>query len=135
MRERISLDRTWRFALGHGADASRDFGFARTRSLVKAGEDRGAADPGFDDSQWRIVNLPHDWAIELALDPGGDKELCEYGFRAVGPDHPENSIGWYRRAFEMPAADEGRRISIHFDGVFRNSIAWINGHWLGRHES
>jgi len=135
MRQRLSLDRTWRFALGHAADVGRDFGYARTRSLVKAGEDRGAASPAFDDSHWRTVNLPHDWAIELPLDPKGNKELCEHGFRAVGPDHPENSVGWYRRAFKIPQSDLGRRISIEFDGVFRDSVVWINGHRLGRHES
>src|SRR5438045_947913 len=135
MRERLSLDRNWRFALGHAADASKDFDFARDRALVKAGEGRGAANPAFDDSNWRIINVPHDWAIELPLDPKGDKELCEHGFRAIGPDHPENSIGWYRREFDVPKSDLGRRISIEFDGVFRDSIVWINGHRLGRHSS
>src|SRR6185436_10680333 len=115
MRERLSLDRNWRFALGHAADPARDFEFVRDRSLVKAGEARGAASPAFDDSAWRQVNVPHDWAIELPFDPAGDKERAEHGFRAIGPDHPENSVGWYRRAFEIPASDLGRRISIEFD--------------------
>ncbi len=135
MRERLSLDRNWRFALGHAADPSRDFEFVRSRDLVKAGEARGAAGVKFDDDAWRVVNVPHDWAIELPLDPTGDKELAEHGFRAIGPDHPEHSIGWYRRTFEIPAGDEGRRISVEFDGVFRDSIVWINGHRLGRHQS
>ena len=135
MRERLSLDRNWRFALGHAADPSKDFEFVRSRDLVKAGEARGAAGVKFDDSAWRIVNIPHDWAIELPLDPAGDKELAEHGFRAIGPDHPEHSIGWYRRTFEVPASDVGRRISVEFDGIFRDSIVWINGHRLGRHQS
>lgn len=135
MRERLSLDFDWRFALGHAADAKKDFEFARDRSLVKAGEARGAASPKFDDSSWRTLDLPHDWAIELPLDPAGDKELCEHGFHPIGPDHPENSVGWYRKQFEIPKFDEGRRISVEFDGVFRDSIVWINGHRLGRHAS
>jgi beta-galactosidase len=135
MRERLSLDRNWRFALGHAADASRDFDFVRDRSLVKAGEARGAAGREFDDSKWRIVNVPHDWAIELPLDPKGDKELCDHGFHAIGPDHPQNSVGWYRRKFSIPRSDLGRRISIEFDGVFRDSIVWVNGFRMGRHES
>ena len=134
-RERLCFDRDWRFALGHAADDTRDFDFRRDRSLVKSGEARGAAGVEFDDSKWRPVNLPHDWAIELPLDPAGDKELCEHGFVAIGRDHPQHSVGWYRKVFTLPAADEGRRISIHFDGVFRESIVWINGHRLGRHES
>jgi beta-galactosidase len=134
-RERLSLDQNWRFALGHAADVARDFNFARSRSLVKAGEDRGAGSPAFDDSGWREVDLPHDWAIELPLDSKGDKELCEHGFHAVGPDHPQNSVGWYRKTFDVSKSDLGRRISVEFDGVFRDSIVWINGHWLGRHQS
>lgn len=135
MRERLSLDRNWRFALGHAANASLDFEFARDRALVKAGEGRGAASPAFDDSRWQRVDVPHDWAIELPFDPKGDKELAEHGFRAIGPDHPESSVGWYRRAFDIPESDLGRRISIEFDGVFRDSIVWVNGHRVGRHAS
>src|SRR5579862_5034750 len=134
-RERLSMDKGWRFALGHAADAAKDFEFTRSRCLVKAGEARGAAGLKLDDSQWRMVDVPHDWVIELPLDPKGDKELAEHGFRAVGPDHPENSIGWYRREFEIPKEDLGRRISVEFDGVFRDSIVWVNGFRLGRHES
>jgi beta-galactosidase len=135
MRERLSLDDNWRFALGHAASAQKDFGFAASRCLVKAGEARGAAAPKFDDSGWQQVQVPHDWAIALPLDAEGDKELAEHGFRAVGPKHPENSVGWYRRRFQIPKKDLGRRIGIEFDGVFRNSIVWVNGYRLGRHES
>jgi beta-galactosidase len=134
-RERLLFDRGWRFALGHAANAALDFEFARSRCLVKAGEARGAAGVAFDDKKWRTVDLPHDWAIELPLDPRGDKELAEHGFYAIGPDHPEHSVGWYRRHFEIPKSDLGRRISIEFDGVFRDSIVWCNGHRLGRHAS
>jgi len=135
MRERLLMDRNWRFALGHATNPARDFDFVRDRSLVKAGEARGAAAVNFDDSKWRQIDLPHDWAIELPLDPKGDKELCDHGFYAIGPDHPESSIGWYRRTFAIPKSDLGKRISVEFDGVFRDSIVWINGHRLGRHAS
>jgi beta-galactosidase len=129
------MDKRWRFSLGHAADPSRDFEFAKSRCLVKAGEARGAAGVTFDDSQWAQVDLPHDWALDLPLDAKGDKELAEHGFRSIGPDHPEHSVGWYRRTFEIPAKDLGRRISVEFDGAFRESIVWINGHRLGRHQS
>jgi beta-galactosidase len=135
MRERIQLDRNWRFALGHAADVSRDFEFARSRYLIKAGEGKGAAKPDFDDSAWRPVDLPHDWAIELPYDPAGDKELLDHGYHAIGPDHPGNSVGWYRKTFDLPATDVGRRISIEFDGVFRDSSVFVNGHYMGRHAS
>jgi beta-galactosidase len=131
----LCLDRGWRFALGHATDPSRDFEFARDRSLVKSGEARGAASPGFDDGAWQAIDLPHDWALDLPLDPKDDREVCEHGFQAIGPDHPEHSVGWYRRTFDVPRSDLGRRISVEFDGVFRDSVVWINGHRLGRHAS
>ena len=105
MRQRLSLDRNWRFALGHAADAARDFQFARDRSLVKAGEARGAAGLKFDDSSWRVVNLPHDWAIELPLVQKDDREHVEHGSLAIGPDFPKHSVGWYRLTFTIPKSD------------------------------
>jgi beta-galactosidase len=135
LRERLSLDRNWRFALGHSASVALDFDYARSRCLIKAGEARGAAAFDFDDSKWRTVDLPHDWAVKLPFDSRGDKDLMDHGFRGIGPDHPESSIGWYRRTFTIPESDLGRRISVEFDGVFRDSIVWINGHQLGRHQS
>src|SRR5687767_5903568 len=134
-RERIPFDHDWRFALGHAADAGKDFEFTRSRYLIKAGEAKGAASPDFDDSGWRALDLPHDWAIELPYDPQGDKDLLDHGFHKIGPAHPQNSVGWYRRSFDLPASDEGRRISIEFDGVFRDSVVFVNGHYMGRHAS
>lgn len=135
MRERLLLDKAWRFALGHAADASLDFEFARDRSLVKAGEARGAASPKFDDAKWRQVDLPHDWAIELPLEKRDDREHVEHGSFQIGPDFPQHSVGWYRRTFAIPKSDEGRRIEVEFDGVFRDAVVWINGHRLGRRAS
>ena len=99
------------------------------------GTAEGAAAADFDDSAWRPVDVPHDWAIELPLDPSGSRDCVKHGYHALGPEHPEHSIGWYRRAFLIPAEDLGRRISVEFDGVFRDSITWLNGHYLGRHMS
>ncbi|MFT3787877.1 MAG: hypothetical protein QM770_17185 [Tepidisphaeraceae bacterium] len=140
-RERLLLDRNWRFALGHAADPSKDFDFTRDRSLVKAGEARGAAGVAFDDSAWRELNLPHDWAIELPVqqdvgdDPIDQREHAEHGFVPVGPRFPATSVGWYRKTFSVPASDLGKRIVLEFDGVYRDSVVWVNGHRLGRHAS
>jgi beta-galactosidase len=135
MREKLLMDRGWRFALGHAANPAMDFEFVRSRCLVKAGEARGAASVKFDDSKWRAIDLPHDWAVELPFDPKGDKEVCEHGFYAIGPDHPEHSVGWYRKQFTIPKRDLGKRLSIEFDAVFRDCVVWLNGHRLGRHQS
>jgi beta-galactosidase len=135
MREKLSLDRNWRFAYGHAASDKLDFDFLRSRDLVKAGEARGAANPHFDDSNWQPINIPHDFVIDLPLDQSGDKELADHGFHCIGPDHPESSVGWYRRSFDLCESDLGRRLTIEFDGVFRDSVVWVNGHRLGRHQS
>src|SRR5688500_8615618 len=134
-RERIPFDHDWRFALGHAADAGKDFEFKRSRYLIKAGEAKGAASPVLDDSGWRALDLPHDWAIELPYDPDGDKDVLDHGVHAIGPSHPEHSVGWYRKSFDLPASDDGRRIVLEFDGVFRDSTVFVNGHYMGRHAS
>jgi beta-galactosidase len=133
-RERGSLDAGWRFALGHASDPAVDFGFG-TRYftyLAKTGFGDGAADPAFDDRAWRLVNLPHDWAVEVPFDPAG---IASHGFKAVGRGFPASSIGWYRRSFPIAASDLGRRIRIEFDGVYRNARVFINGFLVGEEPS
>jgi len=133
-RERISLDAGWRFALGHPHDASRDFGHATGyfSYLAKAGYADGPAATAFDDRDWRELDLPHDWAVELPFDPRGGHS---HGYRALGRDFPEHSVGWYRRKFFVPKGDLGRRISVEFEGVFRDSQVFVNGFYLGREAS
>lgn len=133
-RERLLMDFDWRFALGHAADVSKDFDHAAGEFsyFAKTGYAAGASKSDYDDHGWRRVNLPHDWAIELPFDPRGS---TSHGSKAIGRNFPENSVGWYRRHFKVPASDLGKRISVEFDGVFRDSRVWINGHFLGREES
>ncbi len=133
-RERLLMDANWRFAPGHATDVSKDFNHATGgfSYFAKAGFGAGAADPKFDDRGWRTLNLPHDWAVEL---PFSERGSGSHGFKAIGRNFPENSVGWYRKSFHIPASDLGKRISLEFDGVFRNSIVWVNGHYLGTEES
>ncbi|NML67890.1 DUF4982 domain-containing protein [Hymenobacter sp. RP-2-7] len=133
-RERLPLDFDWRFAYGHPFDPKQDFGNGTGyfSYLAKTGYGDGAAAAGFDDRAWRQLDLPHDWAVEQ---PFSEKASFSHGFRAVGRAFPNASVGWYRKSFVVPAADLGRRISLEFDGVFRNSIVWVNGHYLGTEPS
>jgi len=133
-RERLLMDSNWRFALGHAADVKKDFDHATGEFsyFAKTGFGSGASDPKFDDGGWRALSLPHDWAVELPFSERGSRS---HGFKAVGRNFPENTVGWYRKSFTIPASDLGKRISIEFDGVFRDSIVWINGHLLGREAS
>ena len=101
-RETESFNSGWRFSLGDMPEASN----AR-----------------FDDSGWRELELPHDWAIE------GD----------FSEDHPSGSgggalpggVGWYRKSFSLDQSLSGKKIFIDFDGVYMNSDVWINGFHLG----
>ncbi len=134
IRQRIAFDSDWLFALGNACDASEDFnnGTSYFSYLAKAGFGDGAAAPGFDDRAWRNQNLPHDWCVELPFDSTAGHS---HGYKALGRDFPENSIGWYRKKFIIPKDDFGRNISIEFDGVYRNSVVWVNGFYLGTEES
>jgi beta-galactosidase len=83
-----------------------------------------AKEPGFSDNNWRTLNLPHDWSIE------GE-------FSEKNPGTPNQAalptgIGWYRKTFTLPANAANQNVCIEFDGVYRNSEVWVNGHYLGK---
>jgi beta-galactosidase len=139
-REKLLMDLGWRFHLGHAADPTKDFGFGKDQSTyAKSGSVADAAMPDFDDGAWRAVDLPHDWAVELAPvatpNPPADDPRASHGFRPLGRDWPETSIGWYRLSFDLPASDLGRRLALEFDGAFRDCIVMLNGYAVGRNES
>jgi len=134
LRERLLLDCGWRFHFGHAADPARDFGFgARPGTFSRAGSFLPAGSLSFNDADWKPVDLPHDWAVELPLT--NDPALASRGFYPLGRAYPETSVGWYRRVFELPASDAGRRISLEFDGAFRQSMVVFNNFWIGDNSS
>jgi beta-galactosidase len=133
VRERILMDASWRFALGNAADQHKDFEFSTVPFFfAKAGYGDGPASPKFDDRTWRVVDLPHDWAVELPFDSRGDGN---HGSKAIGRNFPQNSVGWYRKSFTLPKEDQGRRIEIDLDGVYRDAQVWVNGFYLGAEPS
>lgn len=134
VRDRLLMDFGWRFAFGHAYDVKKDFNYntGYFSYVTKTGFGDGAAARGFDDRAWRLLNLPHDWAVELPFDA---KASSSHGFKTVGRNYPETSIGWYRKTFSIPASDLGKRIGIEFDGVYRNSVVWLNGFYLGEEHS
>lgn len=133
-REHLLMDADWRFAFGHPFDTKKDFntGTGYFSYLAKAAYGDGAAAAGFDDRLWRKLNLPHDWAVELPFDSTASKS---HGYKAIGRNFPETSVGWYRKKFFIEKSDEGKRISIAFDGVYRNFSVWVNGFYLGAEPS
>jgi beta-galactosidase len=103
-RVRQNFDEQWKFYLGD-IDAAKN--------------------PTFNDSDWRTLNLPHDWSIEL---PFNSKLASSTAYLPTG-------IGWYRKTFVLPKTFQNKNISIQFDGVYNYSDVWINGHHLGRRPS
>jgi beta-galactosidase len=103
-RQEISADAGWKFSLG---DTS------------------GAEAVSFADGSWRTVDLPHDWSIESKPEKDNASGSGE-GFFPGG-------VGWYRKTFHAPADWKGKRVSVEFDGVYRDSTVYLNGHKLGTH--
>ena len=102
-RQTQSIDHAWRFHLGDVA---------------------GAQEAAFADSGWRLLDLPHDWSIE--------GPFSEQNPAGVAGGALPGGVGWYRKTFSVPAADSGKVVFVEFDGVYRNSEVWINGHSLGK---
>lgn len=151
-RERILLDSGWRFHRGEAPDAGLMFEYAEADRLDKieadalAGEPAlearrfdvvaanlgsglGFVQPAFDDEAWPEIRIPHDWAIHLPVDAAGDPAR---GYRRLD-GKTGHGVGWYRLAFDVPAADSQRALGLEFDGIFRDAVVWLNGVCLGRH--
>jgi beta-galactosidase len=132
-REHLLFDFGWKFFQGHGSDPARDLGFGNDQGdFAKSGDFKFSTEK-FDDSKWRPLNLPHDWAVELPF--VRDEALQGHGYKPLGRRYPETSVGWYRRTFEIPAADAGRRITVEFDGAFRSALVFLNGYFIGRNDN
>jgi len=70
--------------------------------------------------------------VELPFDSSSDGS---HGFHPVGPGFAANNVAWYRRTFDLPESDAGKRIWLEFDGVFRDAQVFVNGWFVGHHES
>jgi len=132
-REQLLFDFGWKFTLGNGADPAKDLGFGNGQGdFAKTGEFEFAKSK-FDDAKWRAISLPHDWAVELPF--VRDDVQTSHGYKPVGRRYPETSVGWYRRAFDIPGSDKGRRIWVEFDGAFRDVLVFVNGCFIGRNDN
>lgn len=133
-REHLLMDFGWKFNFGQWGNFDNDYksGTGYFTYFAKTGYGDGPAASNFDDRAWRSLNVPHDWAVEQ---PFSGEASHSHGYKTVGWKYPENSVGWYRKSFILPESDLGRKISVQFDGVFRNSIVWVNGFYLGHEQS
>lgn len=89
------------------------------------GDEQAASKSDYNDSKWRIVNLPHDWSIEHSID---EKALSgnDGGYRVAG-------IAWYRKELMVPAALKEEKVYLYFEGVYMNSSIYVNGQLIGGH--
>jgi beta-galactosidase len=116
-RETLSLDPGWRFHLGDIPNSSFRANGDEAEGGGKGGAAWGAAAPAFDDSQWRKLDLPHDWVVEQPFDAGA---VRNQGYRRRG-------IGWYRRQFKLDPSDRSKHLELQFDGVATHCTVWVNG--------
>jgi beta-galactosidase len=141
-REVILFDSDWRFEKGDPSDLTKEFTYDQlkpwllpasnsfrldpaakvARPTGNLGGDLSFVQPIFDDSTWRPISLPHDWAIEGPFD------------KKASPDEGKRDFWgpvWYRKHFELPATDRGRMISLAFDGAMSYATVWVNGQCAG----
>lgn len=136
-RESQLINNDWRFARGHAGDMAKDFthGTEYFSYLTKTGgfgTDHSPISPKFSDSTWVQVTLPHDWVVDL---PFSGQASHSHGYKNVGWRFPENSVGWYRKTFNVPAEDLGKHIYVEFDGIFRDAQVFCNGFYMGHEPS
>lgn len=102
-RDRVNFDANWLFTLADSVQM---------------------AETNYDDSSWRTLDLPHDWAREGDFSAGNPS--------GAGGGALPGGIGWYRKHFTLSqVAEANDRYTIEFDGVYMNSTVYINGHKLG----
>lgn len=136
-RETILLNNHWTFALGDASSMEQDFThgteyFTYLSKAAASDHNRGPVWAKFDDSAWQRVNLPHDWVVDL---PYAAEASHSHGYKQVGWRYPKNSVGWYRRHLAIDKADEGKRIYVRFDGIFRDAQVFCNDFYLGHEPS
>jgi beta-galactosidase len=90
--------------------------------LFALGPEPGADAIGFDDTAWRSVHLPHDWAISGPYQPKGDPNTGKLPWRGEG---------WYRKHFTLPKSAAGKRVYLDFDGAMAMPTVYVNGKKAG----
>ena len=134
---RTLLNNDWYFSLGDASSMEKDFThgteyFTYMSKIASAAHSKSPIMPEFDDSSWRKLSLPHDWAVDLPFSPEASHS---HGYKCIGWKYPGNSVGWYRKHLYVPASDKGRQLSIEFEGIFRDSEVFCNGIYLGHERS
>lgn len=94
----------------------------------------GAEKPAYDDSAWRILDLPHDWSIEPVEKEKGVETIGPFSKNSAGGPATGQTVGgegWYRKSFVLAPEDAGKRIELYFEGVYNQAEVWVNGEKAG----
>lgn len=121
MRHEFLLDREWRFLLGDGVEEAKKT-HSDSYNSSKAGQERGIPNMNFDDSDWRVVDVPHDYLTET--DFSADN-LISHGYKT-------RCNAWYRKSFKLPAEFAGKHIFLSFEGTAVTAQVYLNGSLMGR---
>jgi len=135
--KKINFNKSWMFTLDANLDCHNTFGFKKYTSAI------GAAARFYANSNWEIVDLPHDWAVALPKNPfasplGGGRDNSHhhpYASEFKTDSEKVYNVGWYRKEFEFAPSWENKRLFLEFEGVFRNSSYWVNGVYIDNHKS
>ena len=92
------------------------------------GDAPGAEQPGFDDTAWAGVSLPHTW---------NETDSYRAYISHSGGDQSEKMMGsgWYRKHFRLPAGTDGQKVFLEFDGLRQAARFFLNGHPVGKYEN
>ena len=100
----------------------------------------GAEQPGFNDSKWRVLDLPHDWSIEDLPEQIPGKTIGPFSKESEGAlnggstGHTVGGTGWYRKTFTLDSTDKNKLITVYFEGAYTETDVWVNGNYAGSHK-
>lgn len=131
-QNKINLDEGWRFHLGNSNNPEKDFDYGIKTLFAKSNVfDTTVVNPKYIDTAWASINVPHDWVVGLPFENSTLSEIEAHGYKPVGGMFPQNSIGWYRKHFNIDKKTSNKRFEIQFDGIYRNATIWLNGFYVG----
>ena len=121
MRHDFLLDKEWKFLPGDGATEALKT-HSDSYSSSKSGGERGIPSMSFDDSEWRVVDLPHDYLTETDF---SSENLISHGYKT-------RHNAWYRKSFVIPEEYRGKHIMLSFEGMAVTARVYLNGSLMGR---
>jgi beta-galactosidase len=144
-REKILFDFDWNFHLGEICYSDGIVIDYEQAGWIKSGAfKQGGPSETLDDSDWRILDLPHDFIVEGDFSESCQKQTFEHGIDSMRSDEDNQhtyhgslvgGVAWYRKKFTIPESESDSRFVIRFDGVCRNCMVFLNGSFVGRNFS